>query len=93
LADHRGTVRRICKITLSQADYGLNIIPYVKQGKYFYGGKFLPEIQSKIIIKCDEERASPDDPPHLSIHESGQVQVRVGTELAGPIRMTPLKDL
>jgi hypothetical protein len=93
LADYQGTMRRICKLTFSPAESSLNIVPFVKQGKFFYGGKMLPETQSKAIFRLDNDLISDQEAPRLSIHQSGQIRVCVGKDQAGPLFSTPLKDL
>jgi hypothetical protein len=93
LADYKGTIRRICKVTFSPADSTLYIVPFVKEDKYFYGGKSLLEIQPKLKCRFDEDSDSYPALPHIAIHQSGQIQVSVGGAKAGPLFAVPLQDL
>jgi hypothetical protein len=93
LADYKGTVRRICKMTFAAADSTLYIVPYVKEGRYFYGGKSLLEIQPKLKCRFDEDSDLYSELPHISIHQSGKIQISVGGAIAGPLLAVPLQDL
>jgi hypothetical protein len=93
LAEYKGTIRRICKMTFAAADATLYIVPFVKEGRYFYGGKSLLEIQPKLKYRFDEDSDLYSELPHISIHQSGQIQVCIGEAKAGPLFAVSLQDL
>ena len=92
LVDHRGSVRRVCKLAFSHQDASLYLFPYAACGSYYYGGRSLTEAQFQDTFDFTKE-FSANSIPKLSIHESGQVHVGTRDKRAGPLQIPSLDTL
>jgi hypothetical protein len=92
LVEHQGTLRRFCKLLFDRVDASVYLIPYAREGRFYFGGRAFEEDQVEQTFNFKEQRQSGDDRlPKLSIHETGQVHVQVGRDnRAGPLRIPPL---
>jgi hypothetical protein len=43
LVAYRGRLLKLCKLAFSRSDASFYLLPYAKKGRYFYGGRTLPE--------------------------------------------------
>lgn len=83
---------RKCKIAVSRADASLYLFPYAASGRYHYGTQALGEGQAELTFDYTTQAAT-DRVPKISIHESGQVHIRVpGGEDVGPLFVPPLAE-
>jgi hypothetical protein len=90
---HVGIVaRRVCKFAFCKSDASIYLIPYAAGGEYFFGGERLPERKASRSFSFTEQ-LSTTTAPKVSIHQSGQVHIRVGREQAGPLTIPPLGKL
>jgi hypothetical protein len=82
--------RKVATIRLGRSDASIYVFPYSNGRTYFYGSSAMAEKQTKSNFGFTDQEST-FDKPHLSIHESGAVQVTVnrGTR-AGPLQITPL---
>lgn len=93
LVEHRGAVRRFCKISFTLRDASIYLIPYAHNRRFFYGGRTVAERQLEDTFVFSEG-IQVEREPHLSIHASGSVRVYSGdSEVAGPIHVPALSLL
>ncbi len=89
---YRGQVFRVCKLAVSKVDSSLYLFPYGPAGVYFFGRLSIPAGEQSATIPFDQQETSADI-PKISIHESGQVHIKAGGAVAGPMYTSPLFDL
>jgi hypothetical protein len=84
--------RKIAAIRLGRRDASIYVFPFCGGRRYFYGSSSMAEKQTTATFDVSEQETS-FEKPHLSIHESGAVQVTLnrGTR-AGPVQITPLSQ-
>lgn len=92
LIQWRKSLRKLCKIAFCSNDASLYLFPNASQGKYHYGRKTIPAQQASLTFDFTEDIFQ-EQIPKLSIHETGQVHVSVGTQRAGPLFIPPLARL
>jgi hypothetical protein len=92
LVSHQGVSRRLCKLAFSRRDASIYLFAFAQHGNYFYGGRSLSERQAQDTFDFIQQLES-KDVPKLSIHESGQVRVRVGAVRVRPLQIPPLTTL
>jgi hypothetical protein len=87
--EHLGN-RKVATIRLGRSDASIYVFPYSSRRTYYYGSSSMEEKQSTSTFNYSEQETS-FEKPHLSIHESGAVQVTLnrGTRV-GPVQITPL---
>lgn len=85
-------LRRLCSIAFSKNDASIYVIPYCVGGRYYFGSESMAEKQALATFDFKIQESA-ELAPKLSIHESGQVHVRIGNITAGPLRMPPLANL
>ena len=94
LVDHQGTLRKICKIKLAGGDYSFYLIPYAPNREYYYGRRTLPQQEIRDTFNFVTRSTQADLEPHLSIHESGVVQIyRDNLPRVGPLYIPRLTTL
>jgi len=91
LVDLGGDLRRIAKIAVSNTDASLYLFPYAPNGRYYFGGRRMNEVEFKDQVRFKDDLSS-DDVPKLSIHETGQVHVQARGIRAGPNTISPLSE-
>jgi hypothetical protein len=80
----QGKHRRVCKITFTNKDASLYLLPYAAGGQYFFGRHDFPEEQVSTTFSFAEQLSS-QRPPKISIHESGQVHIRFQDAKVAPV--------
>lgn len=82
--------RKVATIRLGRSDASIYVFPYCNGRAYYYGSSAMAEKHTTVSFNFSEQETS-FEKPHLSIHESGAVQVTLnrGTR-AGPLQITPL---
>jgi hypothetical protein len=90
--EYIGDPLRVCKLTFSQQDSSLYLFPYAPTGEYHFGRLSIPQGEQEATIPFDQQETS-DQTPKISIHESGQVHVKAGRRMAGPMFASPLGEL
>lgn len=92
LVDHAGTIRQVAKVGFGQSDASLYVIPYCTEGVYAAGVSTIP--QSEVQVQVDlTQGITSEEAAKFSIHESGQVHVRAGAAMAGPLQIPRLETL
>jgi len=91
LVDLGNDIRKIAKIAFSNSDASLYFFPYAPNGRYYYGGRHMDEVEFEDKVTFTEDLFS-DQTPKLSIHESGQVHIKAKGCIAGPMLISPLSD-
>lgn len=89
---YRGQVLRVCKLAVSRTDSSLYLFPYGPAGEYYFGRLSIPAGEQSATIPFDQQETSANT-PKISIHESGQVHVKAGDGIAGPMFASPLSEL
>ena len=92
LVECEQSLRSVCKIFFTANDASVYLVPYAAHGRYFYGGRSLGEQQVEDTFDFTTQLSS-GDVPTLSIHQSGQVHVKVGAVRAGPLHIPQLTKL
>jgi hypothetical protein len=93
LIDHRGSLGRLCKLVVSNADGSLYVLPYGPVGEFRFGRSAIPGGQTSATVSWGDQEPS-SSAPHLSVHERGQVHVKVQREtVVGPMAIPPLAGL
>jgi hypothetical protein len=90
--NYNNSLRKVCKILFSKTDASLYLIPYAKQGKFYYGKKGFKEKQISLSFDFTKDFDS-EAVPKLSIHEKGQVHIKAEADIAGPLFIPPLDKL
>lgn len=85
-------LRSLSKIVFSRNDASFYLIPYCVGGTYYFGSNSMAEQQAQATFDFTIQESAVRA-PKLSIHETGQVHVRVGALTAGPLQIPPLTDL
>lgn len=94
LAKYQGTLRKICKLTFPTGDHSIYVVPYAAGGEYVYGQHTFPNQETHDSFNFVEGAVRATIEPHLSLHESGQVQVYSrGFAKAGPLHIPNLTTL
>ena len=94
LANYQGTLRKICKLTFPAGDHSIYVVPYAPGGEYFYGQHAFPQQETHDTFDFVEGAVRVTIEPHLSLHESGLVQVYSrGFAKAGPLYIPALTTL
>jgi hypothetical protein len=86
-----GVFKKVCRIVFAQNDASLYFFPYGCQDRYFWGEGLFPEGKEEETFTHSNEVGS-QDKPKLSIHESGQVHVKLvqsDAYKAGPLQTKP----
>lgn len=92
LIGHGSHLLRMCRFGFNTGDASLYLIPLGVAAQYFFGQHVIPAGEDGVTAPFDDQERS-DRPPHLSIHQSGEVHVRSGYTEAGPIFLPPITDL
>jgi hypothetical protein len=95
LVQHRGVLRRLCTVGFTSGDASVYVIPHAPHGHYWFGvHSFASDESSTSVNTTGQLFSNFTDLPHLSLHESGHAQVRVGRTrtIAGPLSVPPLAD-
>ncbi len=87
---HEGQLGRLCKFGFSQNDASLYMLGYGPQGRYHFGTHGFGEHEQSSTFDAREQGQSAEQPPHLSIHESGRVHIRSSSGQAGPLQVPSL---
>lgn len=91
LVQHRGQLRRVCKITFTRGDASIYIVPYAPAGQYYFGTNQFAEKQAEATFDFKTQLSSDGITlPHLSLHDTGRVHAHAGAEEAGPLTIPPL---
>ncbi len=85
-------VLRVCKAAFSGQDGSIYLFRYGARGEYHFGRSSIPAGQQEATVPFDQQEAS-DSTPKLSFHESGQVHVKAGGMMVGPMFASPLAEL
>jgi hypothetical protein len=85
-------LRKVCKFVFSKSDASVYLIPYAAGGSYYFGGASIPEQKASCTFDFKQQESS-DKAPKVSIHESGQVHVRIGRQKAGPLTISHLSQM
>ena len=91
LVDLGNDVRKIAKIAFSNSDASLYMFPYAPNGKYYYGGRHMDEVEFEDKVRFTDDIFS-DQVPKLSIHETGQVHIKAKDSIAGPVLISHLSE-
>ena len=94
LIENEGKFKKVCRIVFGKKDASLYLIPYGRQECYLWGEGTVPE-GMKTATFSHANPAGEQERPKLSIHQSGQVHVKLleGDEYkAGPLQTKPLWD-
>jgi len=90
LIEVQGDYKKVCRIAFGRKDASLYLLPYGRQERYLWGEGTIPEGTTTATFP-HANPAGEVDKPKLSIHESGQVHVKLGEAYkAGPLRAKPL---
>lgn len=89
---YRAEVLRVCKLAVSKTDSSLYLFPYGPAGEYYFGRLSIPAGKQSATIPFDQQETSANI-PKISIHESGQVHIKAGDAVTGPMFASPLSDL
>jgi hypothetical protein len=90
--EFRGHVLRICKLAFGSQDGSIYLFPYAPGGEYHFGNSSIPSEEEEVSVPfADQESSSVT--PKLSLHESGQVHVKAGATVVGPMHCAPLAVL
>jgi hypothetical protein len=93
LVGYRESAYRLCKLAWSKTDASFYIFPYATAGLYSLGRHSVPNDSAEATVPFDQQETSTMT-PKLSIHESGQVHIKVGGSLrVGPLQTVALADL
>lgn len=88
---HRGSLYHFCRLTWSDADASLYLFPPEHAETFFAGSVTIPAGQTEATYPLGDPL---DGEPHLSIHQSGQTHIKVGSRIvAGPMRSDPIAEL
>jgi hypothetical protein len=87
---YEGRLGRLCKFGFSRNDASLYVVGYGPQGRYHFGQHGFAEHERSTTFDASEDGESAEQPPHLSIHESGRVHIRSSSGQAGPLQVPPL---
>jgi len=91
LLEHRGVLRGLCKLAFSNRDASLYLFPYAVHGKYYFGGRSMPD--TIFEDKLDYSKGIfAGTTPKLSIHETGRVHIQASKARAGPLQVPPLSE-
>ncbi len=91
LVDYNKSLRKVCKIRFSNSDASLYMIPYSLQGIFCFGKEKFAKGQTKLSFDFTKQIKSKTT-PKLSIHESGNVHIKAGTESVGPLKISPIEN-
>ena len=90
LIEVQGDYKKVCRIVFGKKDASLYLLPYGRQKRYLWGEGTIPEGTTTATFP-HANPAGEVHRPKLSIHESGQVHVKLGEAYkAGPLRTKPL---
>lgn len=89
LVDLGNDLRKIAKVAFSKSDASLYLFPYAPNGKYFFGGRHMEEVEFEDKIRFADDLYS-ENVPKLSIHETGEVHIKAKGAKAGPVSISPL---
>jgi hypothetical protein len=85
LEQRDGTLRTFAQVGFTANDASLYLVPYAKQGQYFYGEQRLPAGKTDFEVRF-REQVEASARPKLSIHERGHVHIYANdSPKAGPI--------
>jgi hypothetical protein len=84
VVDRGGSLLQVCKLGFSAADASLYLFPYSPGSNYSFGRMLFPASEESSTVPFDEQESSAET-PKLSIHESGQVHVKAGGRMVGPM--------
>lgn len=91
LVEDRGSLYHFCRFAWSDSDASLYLFPPEEMDTYFVGTVTLPAGEHEAPYPLDTPVPTE---PHLSVHQSGQVHVKVGRKIAaGPIHLKPIAAL
>jgi len=91
LFKYRGHLYRSFKFISSREDASIYIVVYGCRGRYYYGLEDIPEKTTGFEFELKDLLERRRVLPKISIHESGQVHIKVGlTSLAGPLSIPAL---
>jgi len=91
LIEFDDVIRQVCKLAWSTNDASLYVFPYAPEGTFYFGQSSIPAGKTYARVPF-EEQGSSDATPHLSIHRTGQVHVKVDNKIAAGPMKTPSLD-
>src|SRR6266542_1317431 len=87
-----GTLRTLAQVIFSASDASLYLVPYSRNGEYYYGEHRHPAGRADVEVKFKDQVAAMAR-PKLSIHESGDVHIYANdSPKAGPLRVRNIKE-
>lgn len=92
LVANGGQLSALCKFGFSVRDGSFYVIPYGPSGRYHFGRYGFANSERTVTFDAAVAGEATEMPPHLSIHQSGQVHIRSQLGMAGPLRVPPLSD-
>ncbi len=87
-----GKISRLCKLGWTAGDASLYVFPYALEGRFHFGRASIPSSSERATVPFNNQETS-ESMPKLSVHESGQVHIRAGSRMVGPMRIPRLGDL
>lgn len=92
LEQRDGTLRTLAQVIFSASDASLYLVPYARNGEYYYGEQHHPAGQADVEVKFKEQVPAAAR-PKLSIHESGEVHIYANeSPKAGPLKGRSVKE-
>ena len=92
LVEHQGKFLRLFKLAFSRRDASIYLFPYAPTGKYYFGGRSMPDANFKDTFDYTSNHFA-KNVPKLSIHESGQVHIVANEVRTEPLQIPPLDEL
>lgn len=92
LVEQGATIRRLCRLAWAADDASLYILPYGVEGRFHFGQASVPASEASSTVPFNDQETSASM-PKLSLHESGQVHIKAGSAMVGPMYIPPLADL
>ena len=87
-----GTLRRLLRVKLDQTDCSLYLWPYTLSNRFYFGrDQFEQEERAKTFPFKGQLES--EEAPHVSLHESGQVNVRINRQTSTSAMGSPLRAL
>jgi hypothetical protein len=92
IVEYEGVMRKLCTIGFTRKDASFYVIPHGPTEDYLFGAHQVGRNGGWTRIDAAETGSSSELPPHLSMHESGQVHAHANGLKAGPLTVPPLSQ-
>lgn len=92
LVEQGGTVRRLCRVAWAADDASLYIFPYGLDGRFHFGQASIPASEASSTVPFNDQEQSASM-PKLSLHQTGQVHIKAGSTMVGPLHIPAMADL